>query len=200
MKIVLFGATGMIGTRIAAEAAGRGHHVTGVNRGGTGGAVAGDATRPGSVAELASGHDAIVSATHIDADNALPTAEGLLAGARSSGVRRIVVVGGAGSLEVAPGVQLVDTPDFPEAWRSMASAHRDALALYRAADDLEWTYISPAAMIAPGERTGVFRLGTDQLLTDAEGQSRISAEDYAVALVDELEKGAAIRKRITLAY
>jgi putative NADH-flavin reductase len=200
MKILLFGVTGMIGSRIAAEATRRGHHVTGVNRGGTDGAVAGDATDPDSVAALAAGHDAIVSSTHIDPDNALPTAESLIAGARSSGVRRIVVVGGAGSLEVAPGVQLVDTPDFPAAWRGAASAHRDALAIYQAAGDLEWTYISPAALIGPGERTGVFRLGTDQLLVDAEGQSRVSAEDYAAALVDELEKGDAIRKRITVAY
>ena len=114
-------------------------------------------------------------------------------------VDRLVVVGGAGSLEVAPGVQLVDTPEFPAAWKGIALAHRDALAVYRGAA-LDWTYISPAALIGPGERTGQYRTGTDQLLTDKEGESRISVEDFAVAFVDEIENQRFARQRMTVAY
>jgi putative NADH-flavin reductase len=108
------------------------------------------------------------------------------------------VVGGAGSLEVAPGVQLVDAPDFPAEWRAPALAHRDALAVYRTAD-IDWTYFSPAAILEPGERTGRYRTGRDQLLTNADGKSRISAEDFAVALLDEVERPRHLRERITVA-
>jgi len=109
------------------------------------------------------------------------------------------MVGGAGSLEVAPGVQLVDAPNFPEAWKPVATAHRDALAALRKAP-IDWTYFSPAAFIQPGTRTGKYRTGTEQLVADAKGESRISAEDYAVALVDEIEKPQFIRKRFAAAY
>jgi hypothetical protein len=119
---------------------------------------------------------------------------------RAAGLKRLVVVGGAGSLEVAPGKQLVDTEGFPDVYKAVALAHRDALAFYRTVSDLDWTFFSPAALIAPGERTGTFRTGTDTLLVDAEGNSRISAEDYAVAFVDELEQGRFIRKIATVAY
>ncbi|HLZ57791.1 MAG TPA: NAD(P)H-binding protein, partial [Ktedonosporobacter sp.] len=110
-----------------------------------------------------------------------------------------IVVGGAGSLEVAPGLHLVDTPDFPAAWKPTALAHRDALEVYRKAN-LDWTYVSPAALIAPGERTGTYRTGTDKLLTDEKGESRISAEDYAIAILDEVEHPHFIRRRFTVAY
>ncbi|MBO4272932.1 NAD(P)-dependent oxidoreductase [Microbispora triticiradicis] len=119
---------------------------------------------------------------------------------RQAGVRRLVQVGGAGSLEVAPGVRLVDTPDFPEVYKKEALAGAATLALYREAGDLDWTYVSPAAEIAPGERTGSYRLGGERLLTDAEGRSFVSAEDYAVAVADLLEKGGHARERITVAY
>jgi putative NADH-flavin reductase len=124
----------------------------------------------------------------------------LVEAARAAGVRRLVIVGGAGSLEVAPGQAVVDQPGFPEAVVAEARAHSDALDFYRTVDDLDWTYISPAADIAPGARTGVFRLGGDQLLTDEHGNSRISAEDYAIALVDELETPAHPRARMSVAY
>ena len=129
----------------------------------------------------------------------LAAARGLLAGLRKGGVRRLVVVGGAGSLEVAPGMQLVDTPQFPTAWKAVADAHRAALAIYREEPDLEWTVVAPAAMIAPGVRTGHYRAGGDQLLVDAKGESRISAEDYAVAIADEVETPRHIRRRFTVA-
>ncbi|WP_268245573.1 NAD(P)-dependent oxidoreductase [Planomonospora parontospora] len=111
------------------------------------------------------------------------------------------VVGGAGSLAAAPGVRLVDTPDFPAVYKGEALAQAELLELVRAqAGDLDWTYVSPAIVIEPGERTGSYRRGGDQVLADADGRSLISAEDYAVALVDELETGQAVGRRITVAY
>jgi hypothetical protein len=120
---------------------------------------------------------------------------------RLAGTRRLIVVGGAGSLEVAPGQRLVDTPDFHPAWKPAALAHARALdEIYRAADDLDWTYVSPAAVIEPGERTGSYRTGGDQLLTDEAGDSRISIPDYAIAIADLLDSGGAVRRRITVAH
>ncbi|MGW7518195.1 NAD(P)-dependent oxidoreductase [Streptomyces sp. NPDC054796] len=211
MKILLFGATGMVGSRIAAEALRRGHEVTAVSRSGKapasgeeGGltAVAADASDAGTVTRLAEGHDAVASALAPPRDGSAPAApfladnRALIEGVRNSGVRRLVVVGGAGSLEVAPGTELVDTPGFPDAYKGEALAHREVLALYRSVEDLDWTYVSPAPEIGPGERTGTYRLGGDQLL---EGGERISAEDYAVAFLDELEKDAHPRTRISAA-
>jgi uncharacterized protein len=126
-------------------------------------------------------------------------ARSLIEGVGKAGVKRLIVVGGAGSLEVAPGVRLVDTPQFPAGWKGIALSHADSLPIYRKAA-LDWTYVSPAAFIEPGQRTGKYRTGGDQLLTDAKGESRISAEDFAVAVVDELEQKRHVRKRITVAY
>ncbi|TDD82248.1 NAD-dependent epimerase/dehydratase family protein [Actinomadura darangshiensis] len=207
MRILLIGATGMVGRRIAAEAGARGHEVTGVTRSGNEGTAKAEASDAAAVAALAGGHDAVVVSVPPPRDGSetrgplLATTAGVLDGLRRAGVRRLVVVGGAGSLEVAPGVRLVDTPDFPALYKGESLAAAEQLGVIRAeAGDLDWTYISPAAVIEPGERTGTFRLGGDQLLTDADGDSRISAEDYAVALVDELEKNNAVQRRITVAY
>lgn len=123
----------------------------------------------------------------------------LIAAARQAGVRRVIMVGGAGSLLVAPNVRLVDAPGFPEEYRAIALTHADALAVLRVAD-LDWTYFSPASLIQPGERTGKFRIGGDNLVADAQGKSRISSEDYATALVDELETPQHIRQRFTIGY
>jgi uncharacterized protein len=109
------------------------------------------------------------------------------------------VVGGAGSLEVAPGVKLIDTPQFPAAYKAEAAKGGEFLDLLRKENDLEWTFLSPSEMIGPGERTGKFRLGKDQLLTNDKGSS-ISWEDYAIAAVDELEKPAHVRERFTVGY
>jgi len=109
-------------------------------------------------------------------------------------------VGGAGSLEVAPGVRLVDTPDFPEDWKPEALQHADALEVYRGIEDLDWTFVSPAAFIHPGERTGRYRLGGDQLLVDENGNSEISAEDYAIAIADLLEQDEHKQERVTAAW
>jgi putative NADH-flavin reductase len=211
MRLIVFGANGRLGSRIVREALERGHQVTAVVRdpgrlqssGERLTAVPGDVCDAGSVAAVATGHDVVISTVgptgNSRPDLVVDAARALIEGLTSAGVRRLVVVGGAGSLEVAPGVQLVDTPGFPKAWRDIAIAHRDALDVYRTAD-LDWTYISPAAMLEPGERTGKYRTGTDQLLTDEKGESRISMEDLAIAFLDEVEKPRFVRRRMTAAY
>lgn len=126
--------------------------------------------------------------------------QSIVSAAKKAGVPRLLVVGGAGSLEVAPGVQLVDTPQFPAQWKGTAEGAREALNLLRREKELNWTMLSPAAMIAPGERTGKYRVGKDQLLVNGSGESRIFLEDYAVAMIDELENPAHPRSRFTVAY
>jgi uncharacterized protein len=214
VKIVVFGASGAIGRAITAELLIRGHTVTAATRSGAPveglvvRAVTGDASAPDSVARLAAGQDAVVSAVgprrgtgEDPGECLLGAARGLAEGLRRADVRRLVVVGGSGSLEVTPGQRLVDRPDFPSAWKAMALAHARALdEVYRGIDDLDWTYISPARTIEPGERTGEFRVGGDELLVDDAGESRISVADFAIAFVDELEDGQAFRRRITVAY
>lgn len=211
LKIALFGATGMIGSRIAAEAARRGHQVTALVRNPQ--RVPADAANihasqadlldAVSVAAAVRGHDVVASAYGPGLDNAatLDTAtRALVAGVREAGLKRLVVVGGAGSLEVAPGKQLVDAEGFPAAYKAVALAHREALNYYRTVSDLDWTFFAPAAMIAPGERTGQFRTGAGTLIADAAGTSRISVEDYAIAFVDELEQARFVRQIATVAY
>jgi putative NADH-flavin reductase len=198
----------MIGSRILNELLRRGHTVTAVVRDPSKIAQAGVTVRAGdvldahSVAETAKGADAVISAYAPPADTTerlSAATRSLIAGLQEAGVRRFLMVGGAGSLEAAPGLPLMDTPNFPAIYKPYAIAHRDALAVLRQAN-LDWTNISPAALIEPGERTGKYRTGGEILLTDADGQSRISAEDYAVAMVDELEHPRHVRQRFTIAY
>ena len=211
MRLVLFGATGAIGRRILREALDRGHSVTaGVRDPGTLDPnhprltkVKADATDAGLVTALAAGQDAVLSAVGPTAGEpaaiVVDVAHALVTALPPANVRRLLVVGGAGALDVRPGVRLMDTPDFPAAWQTIAHAHRDALEVYRAAD-IEWTVVSPAAQIEPGQRTGWYRTGTDQLIVDPQGRSRISMEDYAVAFLDELEKPRFVGKQMTVAY
>lgn len=202
MRIALIGASGNAGSRILAELSRRGHRVT---------AMARDASRiaaaPGVVAVSADiedvdglaavlrGHDAVVSAVRFAASD--PAS--LIAAVERSGVRRYLVVGGSGSLEVAPGKRLMDTPDFPAPYRGEAQAGAAFLDELKANESLEWTFLSPSAVFSPGERTGTFRLGQDELLTGDKG-SRISFEDYAIALVDEIEQPRHVRRRFTVGY
>jgi uncharacterized protein len=197
MNIVVFGSTGMIGSRITAELQRRGHTVTGANR--SGGV---DVTDPAAVTEAVNGMGAAVCAISArSGDFTLSdVAHSLIEGLRHSDCRRVLIVGGASSLEVAPGVRLFDTPDFPEAYKPEAAQAAAALEIYREVSDLDWTYVSPAAEIAPGERTGAYRLGGDQLLIDPEGRSEISAEDYAIAIADLVDSGEHARERVTAAY
>ncbi len=202
MKVALIGASGNVGSRILAELAGRGHQVTAIVRhpekiaAGKGiRALKGDVSDKAGLAALLEGHDAVISAVHfLDSDPAI-----LIGAVRASGVKHYLVVGGAGSLEVAPGVRLIDTPEFPEIYKAEAAKGSDFLDALRGEKELDWTFLSPSALIGPGERTGKFRLGTDQLLVGDKGSS-ISYEDYAVALVDEIEKPAHSRRRFTVGY
>lgn len=203
MKVALIGATGFIGSRLLAELAARGHQVSAIVRnpekvpaqaGVT--AVKGDVFDKDGLAALLAGHDAVISAVHFSASDPVV----LLAAVKQSGAKRYLVVGGAGSLEVAPGVKLFDTAEFPAIYLDEARKGGAFLDLLKQESGLDWTFLSPSALIAPGERTGTFRLGTDQLLVDAAGKSAISAEDYAIALVDELENPAHSRRRFTVGY
>lgn len=203
MKIALIGATGFIGSRLLTELTSRGHQVTAIVRNpekvpqGAGiTALKGDVYDRDGLAALLAGHDAVISAVHFSASDPAT----LLAAVKQSGVKRYLVVGGAGSLEVAPGVKLFDTKEFPAIYLDEARKGGAFLDLLKGESGLDWTFLSPSALIEPGERTGKFRLGKDQLLVDANGQSRISAEDYAIALVDELEKPAYSRQRFTVGY
>lgn len=212
MKIVLIGATGYVGAKLLDEALARGHAVTAIvtrpeklaGRAGVT-AVQADVLDATALAAQLRGHDVVISAFsgHAQADVYAYYMRGITAvigATKAAGVPRLLVVGGAGSLEVEAGVQLVDTPAFPAQWKGTAEGARQALNLLRAEPALDWTMLSPAAHLEPGTRTGQFRLGADQLLADAAGESRISLEDYAVALIDELERPAHRRARFCVAY
>lgn len=156
-----------------------------------------------AMAAAAQGHAVLASAfgPSPDAISTLPVAaRALVAAARVAGIKRVIVVGGAGSLEVSPGVQLVDTPGFPDMYKPYALAHCEALAVLRAAKDLDWTFFAPAAEIGPGDKTGKFRVGASNLIVDASGRSRISYGDYADAFVTEIETGRYLKEIATAAY
>jgi len=216
MKLVVFGATGNVGQRVVAEALRRGHEVVGVVRDPDAvqspdkrvRLVKGDATNADSVAKIARGADAVVSAISprpnargLPAPSLSKNARALIQGLRAAGVKRVLYVGGASSLEVAPGKALADTPDFPEIYREEAREGREALAIWRnEAKGMDWTYLSPAVEIAPGKRTGKYRTTDDKILFDDKGKSFITFEDYAVAVLDELERPQHIAKRFGVAY
>lgn len=210
MRIAVYGATGMIGSRILRELSSRGHEVIAIAReSGKITAMPGVTARSGDILDIedvaanVKGCDSVVCAYSPGVEspeeklhNAFAS---LVQALDTERVKRLIAVGGAGSLEVAPGVQLVDAPHFPAQWKTIALAHRDAMQVLKNSD-LDWTILSPSATIEPGERTGKFRLGKDNLLADDKGVSRISAEDYAIALVDELEHPRHIRERFTVGY
>jgi putative NADH-flavin reductase len=212
MKIAVFGAAGRIGSRIVTEALNRGHDVTAVVRHPENYTLElphlrvakADLFKTQEVETGAFDQDAVVCSYNYTRGAAPSTiteiAVPLIHGLKQAHVKRLLIVGGAGSLEVAPGVQLVDTPDFPVAYKPPALAAREALKIYQQEKQLEWTYVSPSAEIAPGERTGTFRTGTNQLLKDANGNSFISMEDFAAAIVDEIENPQHIRQQMTVGY
>jgi len=215
MKIAIVGATGFIGSKLRDEAVSRGHVVTAVTR-----SPDKLPTDDRIIPALADVNDVSALTEHFRQQDAVihSYAPGrgigavemkekqragtlsIIAATSAAGVKRLLAVGGAGSLEVAPGVAYFDTPDFPAAYQGGARATAQIKDLLRAEKDLEWTFLCPSTVIAPGERTGKFRLGGDQLLIGADGQSRISVEDYAVAMIDELENPKHTGHRFTVGY
>lgn len=212
MKIAVFAAGGRIGGRIVDEALNRGHDVTAVVRRPQNytkihdhlKVAKGDLFNSQDVETGAFDQDAVVSA-YSPTNGAPPStitevAIPLINGLKQAHVKRLIIVGGAGSLEVAPGLQLVDTPDFPAVYKPVSLSHREALKIYQKENELDWTFISPSAVIEPGERTGKFRTGTNQLLSDINDNSFITMEDYAVAVIDEIENPLHIREVMTVGY
>jgi putative NADH-flavin reductase len=214
-RIAVFGANGTIGSRIAAEALSRGHEVTAVVRNPAKISTdhenltvgEGDVLDAASVVAAAKGQDVLVSAVGGgDGPGAIatikPAAEALVDGLRSLGTDapRLIAVGGAGSLRTPDGKQVWDAEGLPEFLLQIMHAHGDALDYYRTVSDVQWTNVTPAAHIEPGDRTGIYRTAADDLLTDDAGESRISAEDFAVAVVDEIERPQHAGRRFTVAY
>jgi len=207
MNVVLYGATGRAGSRILTELQSRGHGVTAVARTiaplpATVKARQDDLSNVAAIASIIAGADAVISAYAPPQDNTdalIGVTERQIAAVKKAGNIRLLVVGGAGSLEVAPGVSLLASGHLPAEWIPIATSAAKSLELLKASD-INWTYLSPAAFFEPGTRTGKFRLGTNDLVADAKGESRISMEDYAIALVDELEKPAHERSRFSIGY
>jgi len=213
MKIALFGATGHVGRAILDEALARGDEVTAIVRDPARldtkdpriAVVTGDIAHPESWLDAVRGCDVLVvsiSARRDSSNDAVPAlAATVLDYLPKAGVKRLVWVGGAASLETAPGVRVIDDAHFPEAWKAEAQGQIKALEVFRhSKSEVEWTYMSPAALLEDGPRTGRYRVGSDQLLVDGDGKSQISVADYAVALLDRVEKNDARRQRITVAY
>lgn len=213
MKIALLGASGFVGSALLNEALNRGHHVTGIVRdpeelpkrdGLT--AKAGDVYDSQNLAALIRNHDAVISAfnpgwkdPNLYSDQVRGT-KSIIAAIKKAQIKRVLWVGGAGSLKTKTGLRLVDSSDFPSAVKPGSLATAEALEELKSEPELEWTFLAPSAEMRPGQRTGKFRLGTNGLLTDSQGHSRISVEDYAVAMLDELEKSKHIRQQFTVGY
>lgn len=212
MHIALIGASGRIGRALLDEALARGHRVTALVKHPDKLESAPnlvvkktDALDTASLASELRGHDAALSAFsgHAQDDVLGYYVRGMrsiIDAAKRAAIPRLLVVGGAGSLEVAPGVELLDTPSFPAQWRATAEGARQALRILREKTDLNWTMLSPSAHLEPGPRTGRYRLGKNELLKDANGDSKISLADYAKAMIDELEEPRHIRERFTVGY
>ncbi|SFC80998.1 hypothetical protein SAMN05216344_1505 [Polaromonas sp. OV174] len=213
MKIALIGATGFVGSAILPELLSRGHQVTVLARtpaklapqtGLT--VVQADVLDTAQVAQAVAGHDAVISAYNPGwsepkiHDLFLQGSQAITAGTKAAGVKRLLVVGGAGSLYVAPGLQLVDTPEFPAAYKQGALAAREALNQLKGESTLDWSFVSPPIGLAPGERSGQYRLGGDDLLPGQGDQpAGISVADLAVAIVDEIEQPRHLQRRFTVA-
>jgi len=212
MNIALIGASGFVGSVIRKEALSRKHKVT---------ALVSDPSKLQPEANLdirktdvldttrlteqLRGHDLVISAFsgHADADiygYYLKGIRSLVEAVRASGVPRLLLVGGAGSLEVKPGVQLLDTPEFPAQWKATAEGARAALQMMRELRDIDWTVLSPPPHLQPGTRTGRYRSGLDAVIQGASGPADISLEDYAVAMLDEAETAKHRRQRFTVAH
>ncbi|ANI29366.1 3-beta hydroxysteroid dehydrogenase [Yersinia entomophaga] len=213
MKLAIIGATGFVGRKVIDEALARGHQVTAIARQPKDlpktdnlTIALGDIADTDWLAQQLSGQDAVISAYNPgwteenQFEKFTAGSQKILDAQQKAGVKRLLVVGGAGSLEVAPGVELVDTPDFPDAYKQGALGARALRNKLRAENTLDWTYLSPAALLEPGKRTGQFRLGTTSLLMNGTAPASISVEDLAVAILDEIENPQFIKAQFTAAY
>lgn len=213
MKLAIIGATGFVGRVVVDEALARGHEVTAIARSQKDlpdvdrlHIALGDVTNVDWLAQTLKGVDAVISAFNpgwTDPElyaNFVKGSDAILAAVEKSGVKRFLVVGGAGSLEVAPGVELIDTPQFPAEIRPGAQGARELRNKLRAGSKLDWTVLCPAAMLEPGKRTGQFRLGTTSLLMNGEAPANISVQDLAVAILNEIEQPQFIKQQFTAAY
>ena len=214
MKLAIIGASGYVGSALLEEALTRGHQVTAIVRHPEKIEVSnplltvkrGDAKDADDIAQLVAGHDAVLSAYNAGWTNPnlyedfLTGAKAIEQGTQRASVSRLLVIGGAGSLEIAPGVQLVDTPEFPAEYKPGATAARDYLDTIRENKTLDWTYLSPAMDLFPGERTGTFRIGANQPVFSEQDTCRISVADLAIAALNEIEQPQFIRGRFTVGY
>lgn len=214
MKITVIGATGFVGPDVVKEALARGHQVTAVSRSGKNLSsdpqltlALGDIHDSAWLGEVLKGQDAVISAYNpgwAESDLFEKFTRGsqqILQAIKSSGVKRLLVVGGAGSLEVAPGIELVDTDAFPANIKPGALGARALRNQLQAEEPtLDWTYLSPAAFLEPGPRTAQFRVGSTSLLMDGDKPASISVADLAVAILDETEHPQHIRQQFTVGY
>lgn len=213
MKLALIGASGFVGAAVLQEALNRGHHVSGIVRNPQKlpehpalTALAGNVYDATALAEQLKGHDAVIHAfnpgwgTADIRERFITGSQAIIAATKQAGVKRLLVVGGAGSLYVAPNLQLIDTPEFPAQYKEGAEGARQTLQLIQAESGLAWSFISPPALLQPGERTGQFRIGGDQLLMNGEAPAHISVADLAVAVIDEVERPQHLRQRFTVGY
>lgn len=213
MKIALIGATGYVGTPLLQELLQRGHQVTVLARQpeklqAQAGlmVVKADVYDAAQVAQAVAGHDAVISAFNPGWAEAalydlfLQGSRAILAGIKQAGIKRVLIVGGAGSLYVAPGVQFIDTDAFPAEYKAGASAAREVLRWLPAETGLDWSFVSPPPLLVPGERSGNYRLGGDDMWPMVNGQpATITTADLAVAMVDEIEQGRHLQRRFTVA-
>lgn len=202
-KIAIIGATGRAGSQLLEEALRRGHTVTAIARntdkiGVRPGVIAKqvDALDAQALEQAIRGNDVVISAAHF----ATLPAEAVINPVKKAGVKRLLVVGGAGSLLLPDGSRVIDSPGFPEEYKAEASAGSVFLDTLRQEKDLDWTFLSPSAEFVETARTGTFRLGQDELLVSSEGRSWISFADFAIALIDEVETPKHSRQRFTVGY
>jgi putative NADH-flavin reductase len=217
MKVAVIGATGFVGKALLQELLDRDHMVTGIARHPERlgfrhpelSMRSADVFNENQIISLVKDEEAVISAYNPGRTNPniykeyLEGARCIQLAVKKAGIMRFIVIGGAGSLEIAPGKQLIDQPDFPAAFKDGASAAREYLAILKKEKQLEWTYFSPAILMSPstsGKRKGAYRTGLDQPVFDKDGKSVISVEDLAMAIVDELEQSKHIRQRFTAAY
>jgi len=213
MKLVVIGATGYVGSAILNEALQRNHDVTAIVRDPEKltphprlHAGSSDVFNERELAEIIKRHQAVISAFNAGWKNPdlynqqLQGTRAIINGVKKAGLSRLLFVGGSGSLEISPGLQSVDSPSFPEEYKPGALAMRDALRMLEGETALDWTVLSPSADLVPGQRTGRFRMGENELLRDANGESRISLQDFAMAMLDEVEQPHHLRRRFTVGY